>query len=33
MLKATMNSWKTTTRYVDYILAFETIRRTKPNLK
>ena len=33
MLKATSDSWKTTTRYADHALPFETIRRMKPNLK
>ena len=33
MLKATADSWKTTTRYADHALPFETIRRMKPNLQ
>ena len=33
MLKATVDLWKTITRYVDHVLQLETIRRTKPNLK
>ena len=31
--KATADSQKITTRYADHALAFETIQRTKPNLK
>ena len=33
MIKSTADSWKTTTRYADHALPFETIRWTKPNLK
>ena len=33
MLKAAAESWKTTTRYADHALRFETIRQAKPNLK
>ena len=33
ILKATVDSWKTSTRYADPTLTFETIGRTKPNLK
>ena len=32
-LKATVDSWKITTRFADHALPFEMIRRTKPNLK
>ena len=33
MLKATVNSWTTITRYADHAIPFETIHQTKPDLK